>query len=223
MNELQIFNYNDNQIRTVEKEDGLWWVLADVCGVLETKNITDTANRLEEDERGRFNLGRQGDAWIIKEAGLYSVILRSDKAEAKKFKRWVTHEVLPNIRKHGAYIVPETSSRTLTDTDRKRILDIKEMNARVRMSNQLLKLTKVDTLSKEYKNILVAQASRSAERRKAPSTPQIGAEGHERNRDWRTGRNYRPDGRDSLQPASPKNAGIWGMVPEQIPVFQQRG
>ena len=117
MNELQIFNYGDNEIRTIEKEDGIWWVLADVCKVLDVKNITDTANRLEDDERGRFNLGRQGEAWIINESGLYNVILRSDKPEAVPFRRWVTHEVLPSIRKHGAYMTPETLEKALCNPD----------------------------------------------------------------------------------------------------------
>lgn len=117
MNELQIFNYGENEIRTIEKEDGIWWVLADVCKVLDVKNVTDTAGRLDEDERGRFNLGRQGEAWIVNESGLYNVILRSDKPEAVPFRRWVTHEVLPSIRKHGAYMTPETLEKALCNPD----------------------------------------------------------------------------------------------------------
>lgn len=117
MNELSIFHYHDNEIRTIERDDGVWWVLADVCKVLDVKNITDTANRLEDDERGRFNLGRQGEAWIINESGLYNVILRSDKPEAVPFRRWVTHEVLPAIRKHGAYMTPETLEAALCNPD----------------------------------------------------------------------------------------------------------
>lgn len=117
MNELQIFNYGENEIRTIEKEDGIWWVLADVCKVLDVKNVTDTAGRLDADERGRFNLGRQGEAWIVNESGLYNVILRSDKPEAVPFRRWVTHEVLPSIRKHGAYMTPETLEKALCNPD----------------------------------------------------------------------------------------------------------
>lgn len=120
MNELQIFNYNDNQIRTVEKEDGLWWVLADVCGVLEIKNSRDSANRLDDDEKGVGQIYTPGgiqEMTIVNESGLYNVILRSDKAEAKKFKRWVTHEVLPSIRRHGAYMTPETLEAAILNPD----------------------------------------------------------------------------------------------------------
>lgn len=104
MNGLQIFKYHDNDIRTIQQNEETWWVLKDVCDVLRIKNTTDVFNRLDKDERGRFNLGRQGKANIVNESGLYNVILRSDKPEAKSFKRWVTHEILPSIRKHGGYI-----------------------------------------------------------------------------------------------------------------------
>lgn len=117
MNELQIFNYNDKEIRTVKKGGDLWWVLKDVCEVLDLLNPTMIAGRLDEDERAKFDLGRQGDTNIINESGLYNVILRSDKPEAKKFKRWVTHEVLPSIRKHGAYMNEQTLEQALTSPD----------------------------------------------------------------------------------------------------------
>lgn len=117
MNELQIFNYNDKEIRTVKKGGDLWWVLKDVCDVLELSNPTMIAGRLDEDERAKFDLGRQGETNIINESGLYNVILRSDKPEAKKFKRWVTHEVLPSIRKHGAYMNEQTLEQALTSPD----------------------------------------------------------------------------------------------------------
>lgn len=103
MNEMQVFQYENNEVRTVEQNGEVWWVLADVCRVLGVKNPTDVRKRLDEDERARFNLGRQGEANIISESGLYKVILRSDKPEAKKFTRWVTHEVLPTIRRTGGY------------------------------------------------------------------------------------------------------------------------
>lgn len=67
-------------------------------------NPTVATNKLDDDERSKFNLGRQGNAVVINEPGLYSLILRSRKPEAKKFKRWITHEVIPSIRKYGGYI-----------------------------------------------------------------------------------------------------------------------
>lgn len=150
MNELQTFTYNNSQVRTVEKNGEPWWVLKDVCDILGIANATQAATRLDEDERSMFNIGRQGEVNIISESGLYNVILRSDKPEAKPFRKWVTAEVLPAIRKTGAYNAKDKPSKSL---------EIKEMNAKVRLSNQFLKLSKVDTLSTEYKNILVAKAA----------------------------------------------------------------
>lgn len=119
--ELQIFNYNNNEIRTVEKEDGLWWVLADVCKVLDLSSPHKVADRLDKDERNQIpvtdSIGRQQDTTIINESGLYNVILRSDKPEAIPFRRWVTHEVLPSIRKHGAYMTPETLEAAILNPD----------------------------------------------------------------------------------------------------------
>lgn len=103
MNGLQVFRYEGKQVRTVEKDGETWWVLKDVCEVLQIKNPTDVWKRLDEDERARFNLGRQGEGTIINESGLYHVILRSDKPQAKPFRRWVTKEVLPEIRRKGSY------------------------------------------------------------------------------------------------------------------------
>lgn len=107
MNELQIFNYNDKQVRTVEQDGETWWVLKDVCDVLELSKTTRVAERLDDDEVNQTHLtdslGRNQKTYIINESGLYSVILRSDKPEAKPFRKWVTSEVLPSIRKNGGY------------------------------------------------------------------------------------------------------------------------
>lgn len=152
MNELQTFTYNNVQFRTITKSnDEKWFVLKDVCEILGLSNPSKVAERLDEDERSNFKLGRQGEVNIISESGLYNVILRSDKPEAKPFRKWVTAEVLPSIRKTGSYNAKaEKPSKAL---------EIKEMNAKVRLSNQFLKLSKVETLSAEYKNILAAKAA----------------------------------------------------------------
>lgn len=117
MNGLQIFTYNGNEVRTVQKDGEPWWVLKDVCEVLGLKNPTMIADRLDEDERAKFDLGRQGETNIINESGLYNVILRSDKPEAKPFRKWITSEVLPSIRKHGAYMTPETLEAAILNPD----------------------------------------------------------------------------------------------------------
>lgn len=107
MNELQIFkNEEFGEVRSLKIEDEPWFVASDVCKALNIKNATDTLKRLDDDERARFNLGRQGEANIINEYGLYNLILASRKPEAKQFKRWITHEVIPSIRKTGIYQIP---------------------------------------------------------------------------------------------------------------------
>lgn len=107
MNNLQTFSFNNQPVRTVQLNNQPYWVLKDVCDVLELSNPTVVANRLEDDERAKFNLGRQGEATVITESGLYAVILRSDKPNAKEFRKWVTSEVLPAIRKNGVYLTDE--------------------------------------------------------------------------------------------------------------------
>lgn len=105
MNELKTFTFGTYAVRTVEHQGDLWWVLKDVCEVLEISNPTVTASRLDADEVTKFDLGGlSGVTNIINESGLYSVILRSDKPQAKPFRKWVTSEVLPSIRKTGGYI-----------------------------------------------------------------------------------------------------------------------
>lgn len=106
MNELQIFNSAEfGQIRTVTKDNEPMFCLMDICKALAIKNATDVVKRLEDDEVTRFNLGsRNGETNFVTESGLYAVILRSDKPNAKKFRKWVTSEVLPSIRKSGGYI-----------------------------------------------------------------------------------------------------------------------
>lgn len=104
-NEIQRFEFKGAALRTLTDENGEpWFVAKDVCDILEISNPSDALKRLDDDERSRFNLGRQGETNIVNEAGLYSLVLGSRKPEAHEFKRWVTHEVLPQIRKTGGYI-----------------------------------------------------------------------------------------------------------------------
>ncbi|MGN0629981.1 MAG: phage antirepressor KilAC domain-containing protein [Ruminococcus sp.] len=117
MNDIKTWNYESSEIRTIEKNGEPWWVLADVCKALEISNPSKVAQRIDEDERSNFKLGRQGEAVIINESGLYAVILRSDKPQAKPFRKWVTSEVLPTIRRHGAYMTEQTIEKALTNPD----------------------------------------------------------------------------------------------------------
>lgn len=112
MNELQIFNYNGNEVRTVQIDGEPWWVLKDVCAVLGISKHRDAAARLDADERESVRvdtLGGTQEMVCVNESGLYNVILRSDKPQAKPFRKWVTNEVLPSIRKTGGYQLPQMS------------------------------------------------------------------------------------------------------------------
>ncbi|WP_424571578.1 phage antirepressor [Weissella soli] len=111
--EVQVFNFEQMNVRTIELEDEVWFVAVDVAKALDIKNTTQALSRLDDDERAMFNIGRQGEANIISEAGLYRFIGNSRKSEAKKFTRWVTHEVLPSIRKTGSYGVRELSQEEI--------------------------------------------------------------------------------------------------------------
>lgn len=122
MNDIQIFNYQTHEVRTIQKDGETWFVLKDVCQILrmDTTQLKKVADRLEEDERGRNLIptpGGEQESWIINESGLYNVILRSDKPEAKPFRKWVTSEVLPSIRRHGVYATAETAERLMNDPD----------------------------------------------------------------------------------------------------------
>lgn len=106
MNELQVFDYQDKEVRTVQIDGETWFVLKDVCGILGIKSTADVFARLDEDEKGVGLIDTPGGEQkmsIVNESGLYSVILRSDKPEAKPFRKWVTSEVLPALRKTGQY------------------------------------------------------------------------------------------------------------------------
>ena len=120
MNGLQVFSYEGNEVRTVQKGSDILWILKDVCGILGIEKYRDAATRLDDDEREPVlvdTLGGRQEMIAVTESGLYSIILLSRKPEAKKFKRWVTHEVLPTIRKHGAYVTPAKLEELMHDPD----------------------------------------------------------------------------------------------------------
>lgn len=153
MNDLQIFNYHDTPLRTVEKDGELWWVLKDVCAALSIIDHVTTAKRLEPDEVGQTHVidskGRNQLTYIVNEPGLYSVILRSDKPEAKDFKRWVTHEVLPAIRQKGSYSVPAMSPAQLIAAQAQLLVDMERRMDE--MQGQTLALEeKVDKAMKAF-------------------------------------------------------------------------
>lgn len=111
MNELKVFtNEEFGQVRTVVKNNEPWFVAADVCKALEIGDTHKAMERLDDDEKGRSSiptLGGNQEMFVVNEPGLYSLVLGSRKPEAKEFKRWITHEVIPSIRKHGMYATDE--------------------------------------------------------------------------------------------------------------------
>ena len=120
MNDLQIFNNEEfGEIRIITKDNEPWFVASDICRSLDLSNPTMAMQRIDDDEKAKFNLGLSGgETNCVNEYGLYSLVLASRKREAKDFKRWITHEVLPSIRKNGGYIAgQETLSEACGEED----------------------------------------------------------------------------------------------------------
>ena len=125
MNELQKFMYSDKEVRVVVKDGEPWFVAADVCKVLEVEQVTNAVRKLDDDEKRTTLISIKGgngatstkEVNIVNEPGLYALILGSRKKEAKAFKRWITHDVIPAIRKFGGYLTPEAAEKALQDPD----------------------------------------------------------------------------------------------------------
>ena len=135
MNGLQVFSYEGNEIRTVQRDGEPWWVAKDVCDVFGETNRNRAMQALDDDEKGYTQMTTPGgnqQLAIVSEAGLYALLFAMQPAKARGvsddyiaerqeklrlFKRWVTHEVLPSIRKVGLYATPETAAKLLADPD----------------------------------------------------------------------------------------------------------
>lgn len=157
MNDLQIFENDEfGEIRTVSVDGEPWFVASDVCKALDISNPRDAVSRLDDDERNTVALtdGNRGNPniSIINEPGLYSLVLSSRKPGAKAFKRWITHDVIPAIRKTGGYLLGEETmsddellSRALTVATEKlrlreeRIKELSAVNATLTVDNQIMK------------------------------------------------------------------------------------
>ena len=148
MNDLKIFNNEEiGEIRTVVVNEEPMFCLTDICKPLEMSNPTMVAQRLDDDERTKLDLGRQGETNFITESGLYAVILRSEKPNAKKFRKWVTSEVLPSIRKTGSYNKPMTTTEKihlLAQSDEELTHRVDEVEAEVEELKETMPLLAVD-------------------------------------------------------------------------------
>ncbi|PCS00324.1 phage antirepressor [Lactococcus fujiensis] len=115
MNELQNFNFNNLPVRTVLIENDPWFVAKDVADILEYSETAQMTRRLDKEDSMSVKLtGMNMKSTIINESGLYEAIIGSKKKDARQFKRWITHDVLPTIRKHGAYMTEEKARDVLS-------------------------------------------------------------------------------------------------------------
>lgn len=121
MSDVQLYSFDGAQVRTLTDEHGEpWFVAKDVCDILGITNSRDAMSSLDDDEKGVANTdtpgGRQNVS-IVSEPGLYVLIGKSRKPEAKAFRRWVNHEVLPSIRRHGVYATDDVIDKVLGNPD----------------------------------------------------------------------------------------------------------
>lgn len=181
-NGIEVFeNPIFGQIRMVMVDDEPMFCLIDVCRALEIKNATDVAKRLDEDELTRLNLGgRAGESNFITESGLYAVIVRSDKPNAKKFRKWVTSEVLPTIRKTGGYVNNDELfiSTYLPYADENTKLIFSQTLKTVREQNETIKRQQKEIIHKEDVIIgLVDDIDLATKRQRITQIVRFGADG----------------------------------------------
>ena len=143
MNDIQIFDFQDNPVRVqVDENDNPWWIAKDVCEALGLTNVSQAVANLDEDEKGIFNiytLGGQQNVLAITEPGLYGLLLISRKDKAKQFKRWIKHDVTPAIRKTGTYSVNPVNPDAITRTQLAQMV-IDSEKAREALEGQVKKL-----------------------------------------------------------------------------------
>lgn len=169
MHQLQkVFNYQDQQVRTVVKDGEPWFVAKDVCDVLGITDARKSVNLLDEDERNSVpvtdSLGRNQETFIINEPGLYSLILRSRKPEAKQFKRWITHEVIPTIRKTGSYQMeqPKTPLEVLQGTINQLVEHDKRMNQLEGQVNNISNIVSMNNVGwREKVNVILKRIAKN--------------------------------------------------------------
>nr|WP_321499389.1 BRO family protein [uncultured Dethiosulfovibrio sp.] len=160
--DVTLFEFEQKPVRVVFIDGNPWWMAKDVCDVLGLANPNSTLALLDEDEKSTIHSMEGGpDRVIINEPGLYSLILRSRKPDAKRFKRWLTHELLPTIRKTGSYALPGSK---LSKNDKKeelsrKRLEVMERNANCRMAQMILKgiETFKDVMTSESKTVFMAK------------------------------------------------------------------
>lgn len=120
MKHIELFKFNNNEVRVVTQDGEPWFVASDIAKALEYRDASNLVRGLDDDEKGTHNvstLGGDQALSTINEAGLYAVLLKSRTERTKQFRRWVTHEVLPAIRKHGGYLTNQKIEEALLNPD----------------------------------------------------------------------------------------------------------
>lgn len=163
MNELKIFKNNQfGNVRIVMKDQEPWFVAKDVCECLAISKHRDAISRLDDDERGSLKvdtLGGKQEMATVNEYGLYSLVLSSRKKEAKEFKRWITHDVIPQIRKTGQYVAD--IPKTLPDALRAYANEVEEHNkAKALIEEQKPKVLFADSVAASHTSILVGDLAK---------------------------------------------------------------
>ena len=167
MSDIQIFS-NDSfgEMRVLLTEGGEpMFAAVDVCKALDLSNPSMAVASLDDDERAKLNLGRQGETNFVTEPGFYKLVMRSRKPEAKAFQRWITHEVLPELRRRGSYEVPKTRSQRIAAAlaeSNAIIIELDSENRALRAENEVLrpKAMFADAVSASDGTILVGEMAK---------------------------------------------------------------
>ena len=170
MNNLEVFNFENKEVRTKSQNNEVWFCLKDVCSILEIKNHKDVVSRLNQkgvDISDTLTNGGMQKVTFINESNLYKVIFQSRKPQAERFTEWVTSEVLPSLRKHGMYATEETIDKILSNPDfgirlLNELKEEREKTKQLRSENDQLKPKALfaDTVSASDTSILIGQLAK---------------------------------------------------------------
>lgn len=170
MNNLEVFNFENKEVRTKSQNNEVWFCLKDVCSILEIKNHKDVVSRLNQkgvDISDTLTNGGMQKVTFINESNLYKVIFQSRKPQAERFTEWVTSEVLPSIRKHGMYATEETIDKILSNPDfgirlLNELKEEREKTKQLKSENDQLKPKALfaDTVSASDTSILIGQLAK---------------------------------------------------------------
>lgn len=167
MNELQNFNFSGQDVRVITINDEPWFIVADIAKVISATNASDLANLVDSEDKSRQSLGSGSPKNIVNESGLYTILLRSNNPQAKPFRRWVTSEVLPTIRKHGAYMTDKKAQDVLHGNgladlliqagEQIKSLEFDKQQLQVELEEVREKTTYLDLILESHDDILTTQ------------------------------------------------------------------